>query len=77
MSLLTSLELTFFPFDIKIAQDEGRRFWSKTIEGKGPWVHMIIPTLNCTRVICKCNLYMIFIIILFIKIFSFPVFLLI
>ena len=32
-------------------QDEGGRFWSKAIEGKGPWVHEIVPTLNCTCVI--------------------------
>ena len=50
-SALTSLELTLFSFNIEITQDEGERFWSKTIEGKCPWVHEIIPALNCTHVI--------------------------
>ena len=41
-----SLELTLFSFDIEITQDEGGMFWPKTVKGKGPWVHKIVPTLN-------------------------------
>ena len=48
---MTNLELTLFSFNIEITQDEGGRFWSKTVEGKGPWVYEIVPALNCTRVI--------------------------
>ena len=35
-SALTSLELTLFPFNIKILQDEGEGLRSKTVKSKGP-----------------------------------------
>ena len=50
-SALTNPGLTLFSFNFEITQDEGGRFWSETIEGKGLWVHEIVPALNCTRVI--------------------------
>ena len=46
-----SLELTLFPFNIKISQDKGGGLWSKTVKGKGPSVHKVVPTLNCACVI--------------------------
>ena len=48
---LTNLGLTLFSFNFEITQDEGGRFWSETVEGKGPWVHKIVPALNHLRVI--------------------------
>jgi len=50
-STLTILGLTLFSFNNEITQDEGGRFWSKIVEGKGPWVHEIVPALNCTHII--------------------------
>ena len=50
-SALTSLELTLFPFNIKILQDEGEGLRSKTVKSKGPWVHKVVPTLNYACII--------------------------
>ena len=46
-----SLILTLFSFNIKISQDEGGGLQTKTVKGKGPWVHKLVPTLNYACVI--------------------------
>ena len=45
-SILTNLALTLFFLNINIAQDKGRRLWTKAIEGESLWVHKIVPVLN-------------------------------
>ena len=50
-SALTSLELTLFPFNVEISQDKGGGLQTKIVKGKGPWVHKVVPTLNCASVI--------------------------
>ena len=45
-SALTNPTLTLFSFNVEIAQDEGRRFWFETVEGKSPWVHKIVLAFN-------------------------------
>ena len=49
-SVLTNPTLNLFSFNVEIAQDEGGRFWSETVEGKSPWIHKIVPALNRLRV---------------------------
>ena len=51
MRVLTRLRLTLFPFNTKSPQDEGRGLRTKTVEGKSPWIHKVVPVLNCVRVL--------------------------
>ena len=45
------LRLTFFSFNVKISQDEGKGLRTKTVKSKSPRVHKVVPTLNRTHVI--------------------------
>ena len=60
---LTSLRLTLFSFNVKISQDEGEGLWTKTVKGKGPRVHEVVPTLNRACVI-NSLLYSLFVLAL-------------
>ena len=59
-SILTNITLTLFSLNINVAQDKGRRFWTKTIEGENPWVHQLVPVFNHLREF-NCLLYPLFI----------------
>ena len=45
-SILTNSILTLFFFNVKTAQNVGRRVGTKVIEGKGPWIYQVVPTFD-------------------------------
>ena len=51
MRVLTRLRLILFPFNTKSPQDEGRGLRTKTVEGKSPWIHKVVPVLKRARVL--------------------------
>ena len=61
--VLMKSTLTLFSFNLKVAQDKGKRLQSKAIKGESMWVHMIIPALNSLRIL-NCLLHMLFILTL-------------
>ena len=58
--VLMKSTLTLFSFNLKVAQDKGKRLQSKAIKGESMWVHKIVPSLNSLRVL-NCPMHTLFI----------------